>query len=101
MALWLPFQSVETNLGLPIEIIFLLVIAIAGFIFYAKDYKIGLLIHFITFAGTFIWFYQWSLTEPTIYWTYPLIAMLITFILLALSLYSVKSQNNQGGNYLT
>jgi hypothetical protein len=99
MTIWLPFQTLEISLGFPLEIIIMILVTLGGFIFYAKDYKTGLLLHFLAFAGLFIWFYEWSQTDPSIMWTFPLVASLVTLILLALSLYSLKSQN-QGG-YLT
>lgn len=96
MSLWLPLETVQTNLGFPFEILVLLIITIAGLIFYAKDFKIGLLLHFFAFSATFIWFYQWSLTDSTILWQYPLILSILCIIGLSISLYAVKSQSAGG-----
>lgn len=72
------------NIGLSFQDTILLIVAVGGIILYAKDFKIGVILHLIAFSLLFIWFYiqGWD-------WSRPLMAALVMIVLLALSIYMV------------
>lgn len=88
----LGIENLATNLYMNIEFIILIVVVCGNLIFYAKDFKLGLLISFITFGLCFMWFYNngWNYTAP-------LVLMFIAVAGLALSLFAVAKDRTAGG----
>lgn len=83
------FGLVATNLGASIETIFFLLIAVGGLIFYARDFRVGAIIHFVMFAALFMSLY--ALNESGNFGSYnyypSLVAMLFMVGVLAITLY--------------
>ena len=90
----LGFGLIEAGLGMSIESVITIIILLAGVILYAADFKLGTLLHFLGFATAFIVFYVlgWN-------WVLPLIFMLLSLVILALSLYAV-SKTTQAGAFI-
>lgn len=70
----------------------LLLVGFGGLIVYAKDVKLGLVFHFITFGLTTMWFYNAG-------WTYKnaAILMFISLILMAFTIYATSKTTKQPG----
>lgn len=83
----------ETNLGFTLENIILLCTALGSMIFMAKDFRTGIIILFIIFGSEFMMFYSTGMDS-----FFALIAFLLTFALLALSLY-ITPAKGYGGLY--
>lgn len=90
----LPFglDTLVTNVGVPFEWIIILVFVCGSLIIAAKNFQISIIVLLVTMAGVFVWFY-----EKGYNWTIPLIIMFMSFIILALSLYSNNKTSMTGG----
>ena len=76
-----------TNLGMSIDLIIFLLFTILSILFFALDFKIGLMFELITQAILFMWFYSANYIND---YRLPLITFFITLVLFSLSLYFVK-----------
>lgn len=85
------FEQIAENTAIPFEITMLMLIILGGIIFYAKDVRLGILMHMLGCAGLFIWFYEAGLD-----YTYPLIAFFIFFICLCFTLIAVNKAVSAG-----
>lgn len=79
------------NLGMGLENIITLIVFLGIIIIYAKDYKLGLLLHFISMALLFVFFYTWEKAYEL-----PLILMFVFLILLSFTLYTASKQSEKG-----
>jgi len=86
--------NIINNLGMGFENIILLCVIIGGFIIYAKDFKLGLIMHMIATGLLFMWFYQQGYNYVP-----SLISFFLFLITLSLSLYAV-SKSVQRGTYI-
>lgn len=84
------FRLTTTNANTTPEVAICLVALLAGLIFYAEEFRIGVICHLIIFAALFVWFYTKNMI-----WGYPLIAIFIFLVLLTFSL--MASQGTEGG----
>ena len=89
--MWDAFTSITANVGFSFENLILILVFVGGLIFYARDFRIGTMLHFIGFALVFMWFYEAGYTYGT-----PLILMFVFLIFLALSLYAVDKSSQRG-----
>lgn len=80
----LGIEFILQSMGITLPTLIFLVVTILSLIFFATDFKIGLLIEVITQAVLFMWFYS---ADYITNWKQPLIAFLISIVLLSLSLY--------------
>jgi hypothetical protein len=85
-------EIIESNLGIALENIILMVVVLGSTIFAAKDFKIGLIMLMVMSGGLFVWFYESGLV-----WVNSLIVMLLSFIVMALSLYAAQKSSVSGG----
>lgn len=93
MSLMPGLDIVVANLNVSFETLMLVLFGLGGLIFYAKDVKLGLVLHMLIYGGLFMWFYTAGYE-----WAYPLILFFIFMVLLALSLYAVhKASQNPFG----
>lgn len=82
---------------LSIETLIMFILLLGGFIFYARDFKLGLVLHFLMFTVNFIVF--WSLNEyygKDLNTMIPLAFVLLFMVLLAFSLFAVAKNEPQG-----
>lgn len=86
MALNLGIQNMATNLNMPAEHIFLLVVVIGCIIFMAKDVRIGLVLMFLITGVSFMGIYALGLNFVP-----SLIVCLMSFVLMALSFYTGRN----------
>lgn len=83
--------SIFSNIGMSLENGILLLIVLGGLCFYAKDFKLGVVMHF-SMSGLWL-IYLWSADRnytPTMYF------FIIMFIMMALSLFAVAQGQRQG-----
>lgn len=80
------------NVGLSFEWTILIIMILGALIFFAKDFKIGMIILLATSAGVFIWFYEKNLN-----YALPLTVFFMSLVILALSLYAVNKSSATGG----
>lgn len=79
------------NLGFDIGTLILFVLMLGSLVFYAVDFKVGLIIDFLITGCCFMWFY----TNGWVWWL-PLVLMIIDFIVLAFSLYFTQLSTSRG-----
>lgn len=84
--------TIFSNIGLGFESTVLLVTFLAGLLFYVKDFKIGVVGHFLTFGVVFLWF----LTSGYNY-TIAFVMFMIFLIIMSLTLYTARKTAVQGG----
>ena len=80
------------NIGLSWEWTVMLVFICASLIFFAKDFKVGMMILMATMGALFVWFYQKSWN-----WTLPLGVFFMALVILSLSLFAVNKNSATGG----
>jgi len=87
----LGIEKAALNLGMGFDLVVFVVGAAAGLIFYAKDFKIGLMYTFFVNALLAMWFYNeaWR-------WTYPLSLMLIAFVILTFTIFTASRVAQKG-----
>lgn len=85
-------DNIASNIGVSFENTFLFVVLIGSLIFYAKDFKLGLMMSWLFSGLCWLWFYVAG-------WNYvpSLVMFFIFLILLSLSLYSVNVVGQNGG----
>lgn len=86
------FDLIATNLSLSFETIVLLLVILAGLIFYSKDVRLGIILHMVATGSLFMWFYELNLNYVP-----SLICFFIFLILLSLTLYTVDKTVSAGG----
>lgn len=77
---------IAESLNMSFETLVILIVAVGGLIFYGKDFKLGVVLHFFLFSALFVWFYTSHLN-----YTSSLVAMLLSFAIMALTLYFTSS----------
>jgi len=91
MALNIGFLRIAENVGMPFEHIVLLLVVAGSLIFFAKDFKIGMVMLFISSGLCFMWFYAAGLN-----YVFALVTFLMSLIILSLSLYAVAKSHKAG-----
>lgn len=87
-----PIQTLESQLDVQIEVVILLVVLFSTLIFYAKDFKIGVIMSFIGSILCFMLFYTFDVNYVP-----ALITSGLFFVILCLTLYAVNKQAQVGG----
>jgi hypothetical protein len=79
------------NVGMGIENVILLLVILGSVIFFAKDFKLGAVMLFLSNACLFIAFYAGGLDYSKV-----LATMMISFVILSLSLYGcIKTEQSR------
>lgn len=94
------FTSIATNLGLGIDFIIWIALTLGFLIFFAKDFKLGVLITFIGEAVIFMWYFTLYQGGYDFNYYYPLIVMFLSLIVLTLSLLFVGGVADKSGGYV-
>lgn len=89
------FSNIAANIGVSFENTVLLIVLFGGLVFYAKDFKLGLVIQFLGAGLLFIWFKQAGLNYVP-----SLVIFFITLVLLAFSIIFVAKTGEAGGNVI-
>lgn len=89
--MWEVFSTtVPNNVGMSFELIITLIMLFGGAPFYAKDFKLGMLIHLLSFGLEFMWFYEAGLNYGI-----PLTLFFMFLVITSLSLYAVTKSGPQ------
>lgn len=80
-------QLIVGNLGMNLDVVLLLVVILGGIIFYAKDYKIGVALHFFMTSGLFMLLYALHSHGFAVDYVPSLVMTFIFFILMCFVLY--------------
>lgn len=92
----LGIENLVANIGMSFENTIFLVVMVAGLIFYAKDYKLGLVMHFLFSGLLFMWFY-----EAGYNYVFPVVTFFMFLIALSFTLYSIaKTTKSPGGGFI-
>lgn len=82
---------ITSNLEVSLEMLLVILIVLGGILFYARDFKLGLVLHFLAFACNFL--ALWVLNEYNGYdfnIAPSLVLMILFFIFMAFSLFAVE-----------
>lgn len=94
--MWEVFSTlVPNNVGMSFEYIVLIIVNLGLLVFYAKNFKLGLLTGFVLNGMLFMAFYQFGLN-----WTPPLIITFLNLIVMAMTLYSVDKVSSGSGGFV-
>lgn len=84
-------ELVFENVGMSFELTVLFAVTVGALIFFAVDWKLGLVLEFLLSGSIFMWFYSQGYNYAP-----ALIAMFIWLILMSLTLYAVGKGTSQG-----
>lgn len=85
------FRLVADNLNTTPEILVMMVAFLGGLVFYAEDFRIGVILHFLIYTTVFVWFYAKNMM-----WAYPLIAALMSGVVLTFTLMAAQKSADKG-----
>lgn len=95
---WSPIEMVASNLAFTWENIVLLLVILGSLVFYAKDFKLGLVIDLLLTAGLFVGFYVGGGGDVAVAnWVPSLVMFFMFVILLTLTLLNVNKYAEAGG----
>jgi len=77
-----PVSQLENTIGISVEMLTLVIIALGSLIFSAKDMRVGLIVATLLFAGAFIAFYQLGYE-----YIYAFVAFIFSMVILLISLF--------------
>lgn len=80
------------NVGVSLEWLVCMLAFFAGLVFYAKDYKLGVVMQFFVFSLIFMWFY----TKDYNYFI-PAVFMFLSLILMSFSLFFADKDASRSG----
>ena len=96
---WDVFGNVALNIGMSIENVFLLVLNCGVLVFYAKDFKLGIVFSF--FLNSVLFVVMFFLYE-NLGWNYvpALVVSMIFLVILSLTLLPVDKAGRTGGRFI-
>ena len=91
-----------SNIGMDFVDILMLIIFFGGLIFASRDFRIGLILWEVLYSLLFLWMYNANVYHScTAYsWVKPLVACIVIFALLALTLLPTKESTQTTGGYV-
>jgi hypothetical protein len=78
--------------GVSVEMVFIIALFVPCLLFYAADFKVGIISTFIILGGLFMYFYQFGFQTDRV-----IILMLMTVVILAFTLYFVSAKSQRQG----
>ena len=84
--------TVANNIGVSLENTILILFLIGGGIFYAKNFQIGIIMHFVGSGLLFMLFYVLGLN-----YVFALVIFFISLVIMAFSLYATSKVAHAGG----
>lgn len=84
------------SIGMSFTNILVFIVSVGCLIFCAKDVKLGFMMGFIINMLLGMWFYAWSLVNPTISYSNAFTTSFIFLVFMALSLFLVDKAVNTG-----
>lgn len=89
--MWSGFSLISANVGMSLENIVLILLMLGSMIFMAKDFKIGVVILFVTSGMSFVLFYLLSMNYVPF-----LVVFFMTLVILAITLLMVNRTVSRG-----
>jgi len=89
---WEAFNIITANMGISLENLVLVVVLLAGVIGYIRDFKAGLVTHFLSSSLLAMLWYALEMNH-----TPSFIVAMISFVLLCFSLYPISKTTQAGG----
>lgn len=89
--MWPVFDLVTANIGMSFENTVLFALTVGGLIFFAKDFKLGIILEMLISLLCFIWFYDQSMS-----WGMSLTVFFVWLVILALTIRFVDISQEQG-----
>jgi hypothetical protein len=86
------FSVISGNLLMTFEGLLLTIMGFGSIIWFAKDFKLGLIINFMLFGAVFAWFYTAQMN-----YNLSMLIFLFTFVLMCMSLYTALSFKGTSG----
>lgn len=84
--------NIASNVGLSFENLILLLVVLGSLIFYARDFKIGILMTFLTTTLCFMGMYQLNLN-----YTPSLVVVFMSLVIMSFSFYGTGRDSVAGG----
>ena len=96
--MWRAFTIIENGLGISLEYLVLILIFLSGVILASRSFKLSVIWWFLSSGVAFIGFYGWGQSDPSVNWGLHLAFFFVSFVVMALTLYSInKTGVNNGG----
>lgn len=91
MSLNIGFQKIAENVAVSFENTILIIVVFGSVIFFAKDFKLGLVFLMLGTSGLFMWFYAAGLN-----WMPSLVLFFIVLVVLSFTFYSIARGSQEG-----
>jgi len=95
--MWEVFNLVSEGVGAPFDVILIMIIGVGGLIFYAEDFKKGVVSHFIFFGLLFMYLYFLNQFDASVLYVRALVIFLLFLVLMTFTLYSSAKASSVGG----
>lgn len=92
LALNIGIQNILTNLAVSYEVLLTLVIGLGSLVFFAVDFKLGIISLLVSNSLLFIYLYS-----NNFIWIYPLVVLCMALVILAFTLFAVNRTSPTGG----
>lgn len=92
MTLSATLDAIGANLGMQIEIVITVVVCMGLLVFYAKDFKLGIVITFLITALLTMLFWSQNMNYIP-----ALSVMMISFVVMSLTFYAITKVSAKGG----
>lgn len=86
------FAYIANAVGISFEALFMITLLLPALLFFAADFKVGLISFMLIVSGMFIWFYQFGFQTDTL-----IILLLLTVVVLSFTLYFVSAKVQRAG----
>ena len=85
-------DTVVTNVGVSFEWIIFLITTLSTLPFFAKDFKLGIIILMVIQGAIFVWFYNAGMN-----YVFNLVMFFVCLVIMALTFFAVNSTSTTGG----
>lgn len=82
--------------GISVEMVFIITLIVPCLLFFAADFKLGIISTMIVLSGMFIWFYQYGFQTDRV-----ILMLLLSVVILAFTLYFVSAKSQRQGMGIT
>ena len=91
------FVLTFANIGVTFSDFVVIIIFGFGLVFYARDVRVGIILHLLMYSLTFLWFYNAQTNYNCDFnWVKPLVMVMLFFVLLTLTLLATKQSPQTG-----
>lgn len=90
--MWLPLEMVTDNIGMGLSFLLPLLLFVCSLTFFAINFKLGLVLSFLTNFLLFMWFYHLNINYVP-----ALVLSFVMLVLMAFSLYMVHDRSTTIG----